>query len=129
MEQTNIAAGEPSRNRSNGQVTVILLLIALPLLALLVVQQGRVIETQRILIRQLNSDSQQLNAIRMHELQNRSKHDHASAAPQADAPHQSQPSPAPTPEQKSPKPQSKRAAPPPPQEYPATRVIPVRKSV
>ena len=132
MERITIAGGEPSRNRSNGQVTVILLLITLPLLALLVFQQGRVIDTQRVLIRQLNSDSQQLNAIRVQELQKRSNQTHPPAAtPQADAPQQprSGQQPSIAPERKNPKPrESKKAAPPPPQEYPATRAVPVRKS-
>ena len=132
LEQTTIPAAEPSRKRFDGQVTVVSLLIALPLLALLVFEQGRVIDAQRLLIRQLSSDSQQLNAIRVQELQKRSGQAHAPAAtPKADAPQQprSGQQPSMTPEKKNPKRhQGRQASPPPPQEYPATRAVPVRKS-
>lgn len=133
MEPTTIPAARPSRNRFDGRVTIVSLLIALPLLALLVLRQGRVIDAQRLLIRQLNSDSQQLNAIRVQELKkNRSNQAHAPAAtPKADAPQQprSGEQPSKAPEKKNPKRhESKQASPPPPQEYPATRAVPVRKS-
>jgi len=133
VEQPIVVAGQPSRNRFTGQVIVVVLLVAFPLLALLVLQQGRVIEVQRILIRQLASDSQQLNAIRVRELQNRRKE----AAPPAKTPQtDNQPQPGAQPQQ-SPAPdgknrkrhEGKQAPTAPLQEYPATRQVPVRKSV
>ncbi len=49
---------------------VVVLLVAYLFLSLLVVEQGRTIENQKSLIRQLFSDSLQLNAVRKAELHN-----------------------------------------------------------
>ena len=133
MEQPIVVAGQPSRNRFSGHVIVVVLLIAFPLLALLVLQQGRVIDAQRLLIRQLSSDSQQLHAMRVHELQNRGKQ----AAPPAKAPSAdnqlqpgAQPQHGPAPDNRSRKRrESKQTQPAPPQEYPATRQVPVRRAI
>ena len=132
MEQTIAVAAMPSRNRPNGTVILLVLLVTFPLLALLVLEQSRVIDAQRLLIQQLNSDSQQLNAMRVREAQERMKH----SAPSAKTP--SAGAQQPSTEQhagagaegKSRKPrESKQAPPAPPQEYPATRPVPVRKAV
>jgi len=132
VEQTIVVAGQPQRNRPTGQVILVLLLVTFPLLALLVLEQGRVIDAQRLLIQQLTSDSQQLNSIRVRELQNRAKPAAPSAkTPQADTQPQTgaQPQSGAAPERKSRKRhESKQAPPPPPQEYPGTRAVPVRKS-
>ena len=132
MEQTIVVAEQPSRNRPTGTVILVMLLVTLPLLALLVLEQGRVIDAQRLLIQQLTSDSQQLNSIRVRELQNRAKPAAPSAkTPQADTQPQTgaQPQSGAAPERKSRKRhESKQAPPPPPQEYPGTRAVPVRKS-
>ena len=133
MDETIVIAGQPSRNRPVGTVIVVLLLVTFPLLALLVVEQGRVIDSQRLLIQQLNIDSQQLNAIHVRELQERMKQaDKAAKHPPADA--QSQPGAQPqsgaAPQSKDQKRHESTQAPSaPPQEYPATRPMPVRKSV
>ena len=82
MEQTIFVAGQPPRNRLTGQVILVVLLFTFPLLALLVLEQGRVIDAQRLLIRQLSADSRELNSMRVRELQNRSKQ----AAPPAKTP-------------------------------------------
>ena len=132
MEQTIVVAEQPQRNRPTGQVILAVLLVTFPLLALLVLEQGRVIDAQRLLIQQLTSDSQQLNSIRVRELQNRAKPAAPSAkTPQADTQPQTgaQPQSGAAPERKSRKRhESKQAPPPPPQEYPGTRAVPVRKS-
>lgn len=139
MEQTIVEAGQPSRNRPQGQVILVVLLITFPLLALLVREQSRVIDVQRLLIQQLAVDSSQLNSIRMRELQNRAK----PAAPSANGPSTSAPSastpsadnpkqPSATPERKPRKRKESKQEPTPtpgPQEYPANRAVPVRKSV
>jgi len=132
VEQTIVVAEQPQRNRPTGQVILAVLLVTFPLLALLVLEQGRVIDAQRLLIQQLTSDSQQLNSIRVRELQNRAKPAAPSAkTPQADTQPQTgaQPQSGAAPERKSRKRhESKQAPPPPPQEYPGTRAVPVRKS-
>jgi len=144
VEQTIVVAGQPQRNRPTGQVILVLLLVTFPLLALLVLEQGRVIDAQRLLIQQLSGDSQQLNSIRVRELQNRAKQATPPAPPpQADTQPQpgAQPQPGPqpqtgtqpqsgaAPERKSRKRRQTQQAPPlPPQEYPGTRPLPVRKS-
>ena len=127
MEQTIVVAERPERNRLTGRVILVLLLVTFPLLALLVLEQGRVIDAQRLLIQQLTSDSQQLSSMRIRDLQkNRAKPAAPSAkTPQAD----SQPQSGAAPERKSRKRhESKQAPPPPAQEYPGTRPVPVRKS-
>jgi len=133
VDQTIVVAGQPSRNRPVGTVIVVLLLVTFPLLALLVLEQGRVIDAQRLLIRQLNSDSQQLNAIRVRELQDRNKPGAPAAKnPPPDAQPQpgAQPQSGAAPQSKNPKRhESTQSTPAPPQEYPATRRVPVRKSV
>jgi hypothetical protein len=126
VEQTVVGAAPPSRNRPHGQVILVVLLVTLPMLALLVREQSRVIDAQRVLIRQLAIDSDQLNAMRVRELQNRAK----PAAPSPKTPPadtQQQPSPAP--KRKNHKRHESKQAPAPPQEYPATRPLPARKSV
>ena len=127
MDQTIVVAGQPSRNRPAGTVIVVLLLVTFPLLALLVLEQGRVIDVQRALIQQLNNDSQQLNKIRVREMQDRAKQ----AAPAAkNPPTDTQPQSGAAPQRKDHKRHESTQAPPsPPQEYPATRPVPVRKSV
>jgi hypothetical protein len=132
VEQTIVEAVPPSRNRPQGQVILVVLLIAFPLLALLVREQSRVIDTQRLLIQQLAIDSSQLNSLRVRELQNRAK----PAAPSASAPSANAPSadaqkpPSATPERKPRKRhESKQEPTPGPQEYPGSRAVPVRKSV
>jgi Tfp pilus assembly protein PilV len=130
VEQAIIVAGDPPRNRARGQVIVVVLLIAVPLLGLLVIQQGRVIETQRVLIRQLNSDSQQLNAMRMRESQNHAKQASPPATtPQAQRPDTQQQPGASSEQKNSKRREKKQASPPAVQEYPASRPVPTRKSV
>lgn len=138
VEQTIVVAEQPQRNRPTGQVILVLLLVTFPLLALLVLEQGRVIDAQRLLIQQLTSDSLQLNSIRVRDLKNRAKPaappaktPQADPQPQAGAQPQTgaQPQSGAAPQSKSRKRhQSKQAPPPPPQEYPGTRAVPVRKS-
>jgi len=126
VEQAIVVAEKRSRNRLTGQVILVLLLFAFPLLALLVLEQGRVIDAQRLLIQQLSGDTKELNSIRARQLRDRAKPAAPSAkTPQADT--QQQPGAAP--ERKGRKRrESKQAAPPPPQEYPGTRQVPVRKA-
>jgi hypothetical protein len=132
VEQTVVVTEQPPRNRVTGQVILAVLLFTFPLLALLVMEQGRVIDAQRLLIQQLSSDSYQLSAMRMRELQNRSKQAAPSAkTPQADKQKPStQPNSGAAPQPKTRKRhESQQAPPPPPQEYPASRPVPVRKAV
>jgi hypothetical protein len=60
---------------SEHAITTVLLL-AYAVMSLLIVEQDRIIANQRTLIRQLFSDSLELNAKKMHDL--RSLHDHSS---------------------------------------------------
>ena len=131
MEQTIVEAVQPSRNRPQGQVILVVLLIAFPLLALLVREQSRVIDTQRLLIQQLAIDSSQLNSLRVRELQNRAKPAAPSAsAPSANAPSAMTKATSATPERQPRKRhESKQEPTPGPQEYPGSRAVPVRKSV
>lgn len=126
MEQTIVEAGKPSRNRPQGQVILVVLLVAFPLLALLVREQSRVIDVQRLLIRQLAADSGELNSIRVRELQNRAK----PAAPSAQTPPADgqQQAPAAPGRKRHKRHESTQVPPPPPQEYPASRPVPARKS-
>src|ERR1700681_4534618 len=62
-------------------VLVVLFLISYGLLALLVVEQGRTIDSQRDLIRDIFSDSSQLNAMKMAAIQK-----HNQIPPRAQAP-------------------------------------------
>jgi hypothetical protein len=131
VEQNIVVAGRPPRNRLTGQVILAVLLVAFPLLALLVVEQGRVIDAQRVLIQQLSSDSRQLNTLRMRELQSHKQAAPPARTPQADSqqPPSTQPQPHAAPKHKNRKRhESQQAPPPPPQEYPGTRSVPVRKS-
>lgn len=136
MEQAIVETAETPRNRPQGQVILVVLLFALPLLALLVREQSRVIDAQRVLIMQLSVDSSQLNSMRIRELQNRAKAatPASPAAPTAQAPAadtQPQPQqPSAAPERKPQKRhESKQQPTPGPQEYPASRSVPVRKSI
>ena len=132
MEHTIVVAGQPFRNRPAGTVILVVLLLAFPLLALLVVEQGRVIDAQRLLIRELNGDSQQLHSMRVREMQNRARQAApATKTPPADAQQQPgvKPQPEAAPERKNRKRhESKQISPPPPQEYPVSRRLPARKS-
>jgi len=132
VDHAIVVAGQPSRNRPTGRVILLVLLLAFPLLALLVLEQGRVIDAQRLLIWQLNSDSQQLHSMRVREMQNRARQAApAPKAPSTDAQQQpgTQQQPEASPERKNRKRhESKQISPPPPQEYPVSRRVPARKS-
>ena len=130
LEQTMVVAGQPARNRHSGQVTLVVLLVSLPLLALLVLQQGRVIDAQKLLIRQLSNDSWQLNSIRVRELQDRARQAAPPAANSPDNPSPDKQQPGAAPERKKHKRHENKATRPAvPQEYPATRHVPVRNAV
>jgi hypothetical protein len=144
VEQTIVVAERPQRNRITGQVIMVLLLVTFPLLALLVLEQGRVIDAQRLLIQQLSGDSQQLSSMRVRDIQNRAKQAAPSTkAPPADTQQQpgaqpktgtrpqagTQPRAGAAPQAKNRKRRQTQETPPlPPQEYPGTRPLPVRKS-
>jgi hypothetical protein len=61
-------------------ILIVLFLISYGLMALLVVEQGRTIDSQRGLIRDLFTDSSQLNSLKTNALQ---KHGAAAAQPKA----------------------------------------------
>jgi len=130
VEASVVVAARPRRNRLTGQVILAVLLVTFPLLAWLVMEQGRVIDAQRLLIQQLSADSQQLNAMKVREIQDHAKQ----TAPASKTDDQAQSS-KPQQKQKSAPPEHKNrthrskevAPPPPPQEYPASRQVPVRK--
>jgi hypothetical protein len=52
------------------------LLLAYSVMSLLIIEQGRLIDSQRSLIRQLLSDSLQLNAMKMQELHSLNEREH-----------------------------------------------------
>jgi hypothetical protein len=118
---------EPEQPRSNGLVILIVLLATFPLLALLVWQQGRVIDNQRVLIHQLFGDSQELNAIRVRDLQKRVKPAAPAAEATTPADHPAAAAPV-APERKHPK-RAVTPKPAPPQEYPASRPVPTRVAI
>lgn len=122
MEPTIVVA-EPQRPPVQGRVILIVLLLAVPLLSALVLQQQRVIEAQRVLIRQLFGDTRELNAIRIRDQQNHAKQAAPATKPQAQAPAAN-----PAPEKKERK-QNRQEKPAFPQEYPAQRHIPVRNAI
>jgi hypothetical protein len=53
-----------------GRMILLTLLITLPFLGLLIMEQGRVIDSQRLLIQQLVGDSLELNNMRVRDLNN-----------------------------------------------------------
>jgi len=125
MEQTISTTPERSRNRPQGQVILAVLLVTFPLLALLVREQSRVIDAQRLLIQQLAVDSEQLNSMRMRELASRAKPAvPAPSAPASDTQKQTTPIPKPKSHKR---PESKPNHT--PQEYPSSRPIPARSSI
>jgi hypothetical protein len=121
---------EPAQPRSKGTVILIVLLATFPLLALLVWQQGRVIDNQRVLIQQLFGDSQELNAMRIRERQNQSKP--AATVPdttaKADHPAAAAPATPAAPARKHTK-RTQPEKPSAPQEYPASRPVPTRLAI
>jgi hypothetical protein len=70
VEQT-LPAIAPERPRSHGRLILLTLLVVFPFLALLVTEQGRVIDSQRLLIQQLVGDSLELNQMKARDLKNR----------------------------------------------------------
>ncbi|MBV9087521.1 MAG: hypothetical protein JOY79_08560 [Acidobacteriaceae bacterium] len=73
-----------------GRMILLTLLITLPFLALLVMEQGRVIDSQRLLIQQLVGDSLELNSMKVRDMNNnrqaqQSSKDKDKAAAQAPA--------------------------------------------
>ncbi len=61
------------RNAFRRDLLVGILTISTIFMTLLIVQQGRTIDSQRILIKALFQDSLELNAIKVHEIQERLK--------------------------------------------------------
>ncbi len=61
------------RNAFRRDLLVGILTISTIFMTLLIVQQGRTIDSQRILIRALFQDSLELNALKVHEIQERLK--------------------------------------------------------
>jgi cytoskeletal protein RodZ len=65
MEQTSFtAAAEPEKKRGWMPVLVVLFLISYALMTMLIVEQGRTIDSQRVLIHELFHDSQELAAVK-----------------------------------------------------------------
>jgi hypothetical protein len=81
----NVAA--PSKPKSGPMlpILVVLFLVSYGLMASLIMEQGRVIESQRSLIRQTLGDSVQLSAMKMHELQRQRAAGQTQADPKAQA--------------------------------------------
>jgi hypothetical protein len=79
--QMEDAVVSPKRKHTMLPVLIVLFLVSYGLMALLVVEQGRTIDSQRNLIRQLFSDSTELSAMKGHEIQKQ----HAEAQAQAEA--------------------------------------------
>jgi len=82
------AAVVPKPKHSMLPLLVVLFLVSYGLMALLVVEQGRTIDSQRALIRQLFTDSTQLSALRGKAFRDKNAHvqPHA-AAPAGPVPH------------------------------------------
>lgn len=78
-------------------VLTVLFLVAYSIMTLLIVEQGNTIESQRLLIKQLFSDSAQLSAMKGHEVQ---KHNAEKAHPK---PYARKESPRPRPRQNEPR--------------------------
>jgi hypothetical protein len=86
---TESAPVMPKSKHSMLPILVALFVISYGLMTMLIVEQGRTIDTQRFLIKQLFSDSAQLSAMKgdMQQKQNQAKaHAHAQVAPSPAAP-------------------------------------------
>lgn len=68
-----------------GRMILLTLLVTLPFLALLVMEQGRVIDSQRLLIQQLVGDSLELNSMKVRDANNNRQAQSNKAAPQTPA--------------------------------------------
>ncbi len=82
----------PDRPLVQGRLILITLLAIFPFLALLVIEQSRVIEAQRGLIHQLVSDSMELNSIKAHAAKAGNATTVSPAAPATPAPREAAPS-------------------------------------
>ena len=89
------AAILPKPKHTMLSVLIVLFLVSYGLLALLVVEQGRTIDAQRNLIRQLFSDSSQLTKMKGEALQKKRAEEQTHASQQAQASPQSAPQAAP----------------------------------
>ncbi len=90
----------PERPLVQGRLILITLLAIFPFLALLVMEQSRVIEAQRALIRQLANDSMELNSLKMHATKS-SATPVAPASPATPAPRSQAPAPSVKPQKPS----------------------------
>lgn len=61
----------PKRKQTFLPLLIVLFLISYGIMSMLIVEQGNTIEAQRLLIKQLFSDSAQLSALKGHEAQKR----------------------------------------------------------
>lgn len=90
----NDAIVVPKKRKGMLPVLIVLFLISYGLMSVLVVEQGRTIESQRGLIRDLFNDSTELSALKMKEvLRERAMADHAAKVGAQTAVQQSQVSP------------------------------------
>jgi hypothetical protein len=78
----------PKRKHTLLPTLTVLFLIAYGLMTMLIVEQGNTIESQRLLIKQLFSDSAELSAMKAHEAR---KHHAAPARPKNFVEHPAQP--------------------------------------
>lgn len=82
--QTAIMHAGSRRPRIQGRVLLASLLLIFPLLALLIFEQGRVINSQRMLIQQLSHDSMELGHMKMRESQQQNKNVPSNQAQEAE---------------------------------------------
>ena len=85
MEEVHAVAVPKAPKVLPGRMILLTLLITLPFLALLVMEQGRVIDSQRLLIQQLVGDSLELNNMKVRDLNNKNQAPGNKIAPQSPA--------------------------------------------
>lgn len=69
MNPLTMSEAEPARKRGWLPILVVLFLISYGLMTMLIVEQGRTIESQRVIIHELLNDSTELSAVRAKALQ------------------------------------------------------------
>ncbi|MBS1853045.1 MAG: hypothetical protein JST79_19245 [Acidobacteria bacterium] len=81
----NVAAASKPKSGPMLPILVVLFLVSYGLMATLVMEQGRTIDSQRFLIRQMLGDSVQLSGMKMRELQRQRASGQTQAGPKAPA--------------------------------------------
>ena len=85
MEEAQVIAVPKVPRIMPGRMILLTLLVTLPFLGLLVMEQGRVIDSQRLLIQQLVGDSLELNSMKVRDANNNRQAQTNKSTPQTPA--------------------------------------------